>query len=286
MAITDLSYNHEGGHKISISYKIINTGRKDLLFGKNISAPPYLVVNFDHTLAESGLYEYAEDIRNIIINSDFIIKAGDIAKSKQIKILIDSNKRFVKPTEEIVELPDFMKQGGSADDKGLANKVETFINPSDSETDQLTSKGIPDVDQNACSDLVIESIRIIKKTKKQVKLEYTIVNQGPGPAKIINSQKKEEQNMALRAHYSTRDKMTKGSLTFGGGYIPAGLEKRDGKLYPGEKYSGRLTLNIQKMTDFTPYIVLELDPYLSVSECDKTNNKGAIKVGEGRPDLH
>lgn len=290
MAITDLSFKQEGSNKIDISYKIINTGRKDLLFGKNMSSPPYLVVNFDHTLIESGLYEYAMDIRNAIVNSDFIVKRGDISKPMKVKVPKDANKRFVKPEEEIVALPDFMQQGGSAPVPiaiGIpANKKESLADEFGADLDKLTAKGMPDVDENACSDLVIESIRIIKKTKKQVELEYTIVNNGQGPAKIINSQKKEEQNMALKAHFSTREKMTKGSLTFGGGFVRKGLKDRQGKLYPGEKYTGTLELNIQKMTDFTPYVILELDPYLSVNECDKTNNKGAIKVGEGRPGIH
>lgn len=293
MAVTNMTFKSESnGSKLNISYKIINTGRQDLLFGKKMSAPPYLVVNFDHTLAESGLYEYAEDIKNAILDTDFIIKRGEISRNMQVNVATSSNKRIVKPTEEIVELPDYMKQSGSENDPMViggapANtKKESLAEEFGSDIEQLTSKGMPDVDEEACSDLAIESIRVVKKSKKQVTLEYTIINTGPGPAKIINSQKKEEKNMALKAHFSTKEKMTKGSLTFGGGFIEGGLESRDGKLYPGEKYKGTLELNIQKMTDFTPYIILELDPYLSVSECDKTNNKGAIKVGEGRPGLN
>jgi hypothetical protein len=260
---------------LTIEFKAVNTGRQDLLFGKNITPPPSLVVNFDESLYSQKLVSYAGHIREAIIHEDFHIAAGKISASRSIKIPVNSesmetdileNPRLIKPANKKVEV--FTEKKAAIDDfeKGLASS-------------SVEEK--PQFDENACSDLVFESIKVIKKSKNKVTLEYTILNQGQGPATMIISKKEENKNMALQAHMSSIDKLTKGSLMFGGEFVEDGLDKTNGKLYPGGKYTNTIKLNIQKMTKFTPYIILELDPYLSVYECDKKNNRISVKVGEG-----
>lgn len=275
MAIADLSVTPlKNGKSLKVNYKIINTGRKDLLFGKKITSPPSLVINFDHTLLSSGLIDFAQEIRDAILQSEFNISAGKISDTRNIKIPVSSGKQIKMPDTEEIERTE---------------EVQTSIAISTSDTNKkviepVGSSSERSVDENACSDLSIESIKIVRKSKKSVTLEYTIINNGVGPAQLINNPKKEKLNMALKAHLSTKNQLTKGSLPFGGTYLKNGLANSKGKLYPGEKFTSTIKLSTQKMTDFTPYIVLELDPYMAVHECDKKNNKGAIKVGKGRQD--
>ncbi len=284
IALTDLSVTTSKNDMLKIEFTPINTGRKDLLFGKNITPPPSLVVIFDESIYKSSLTPYAEEIRAAIQDHDFHISSGKIYKKISIKLPIKAqdkdqkdervtdileNPRLAKPIDKNKEPENFTKKGVNSDD---------FENTLAASSFNYTHQ---DYDENACADLVFESIKVIKKSKSKVTIEYTIVNLGEGPATIINSRKNEEKNMALKAHFSSRDKLTKGSLTFGGDFVQKGLDHSKGKLYPGQKYTGTIKLNIQKMTKFTPYIILELDPYLSVFECDKKNNKVGVKVGEG-----
>ncbi len=278
LALTNISVTpaNEKGF-INLSYIGVNTGRKDLYFEDNTAPPPSLVVTYDETLHQHRLISYAKIIRDeIILNSNFQVAAGKITKRKTVKIFIPS------PEDEIVdndiahlESPRF--QPSKKKEEVLTAKAP----PVDDFESSLMGSAVQQYDENACSDLVFESIKVVKKSKSKVTLEYTIVNQGEGPASLITNRKKENQNMALSAYMSSKDKVTKSSFTFDGDFIGKGLDKTNGKLYPGERYTNTIKLNIQKMTKFTPYVILELDPYLSIRECDKKNNKLGVKVGKG-----
>ncbi|MFT5383288.1 MAG: hypothetical protein ACI8X3_000436 [Saprospiraceae bacterium] len=274
---------------IKIDFTAINTGRQDLLFGKNITPPPSLVVNFDESLYSLGLLDYAGDIRDAIIKEGFHITAGKIDKSISVKIRVKTELKLQDADNSIatdlLENPRFTKS--EVNETEIFTAKEAVIDDFEKGLVAPTSEDIgagekPAFDENACSDLVFESIKVIKKSKNKVTLEYTIINLGQGPARMVNSRKEENKNMALQAHMSSINKLTKGSLLFGGSFVENGLDKSDGKLYPGEKYTSTLKLDIQKMTKFTPYIILELDPYLSVYECDKKNNWRSVKVGKGK----
>lgn len=284
MALVNMTMSPDKGDNVyKINYTAINTGRKDLLFGKNISKPPQLVVNFDFTLEESGLVDYAEQIKEAIINEDFHIASGKISQARTVKITL-VRKPSAPPVED-----QLVAKGGEVPNKVASDielperdeKVELKEAVADDFENMLNGSPDRQFDEDACSDLVFESIKIVKKSKSKVTLEFTIVNNGEGPAKLISSQKQANKNLALQAYLSSKDKITKSSFSLENSFLEKGLKRTNGKLYPGERYTGTVKVNIQKMTKFTPFVVLELDPYLSIYECDKTNNKLGVQVGEG-----
>jgi len=295
IALVDMSSKlTKKGDKIKINFTAINTGRKDLLFGKNIAAPPNLVFAFDKSIYHDQLNEYQEEIRAAIKTSDFFVAAGKISKKLSIKVPKKSIPVLLEPTPVLATV-EIEKQAVEKIEKSLVENTEAT--PVEKTEETFTTKEIKEedikrtlpsdksmVDEDACSDLVFENVRIIKKSKNKVTLEYTIINTGKGPATLINHRKQEHKNMALQAYMSSKDQLTKSSFSFDGDFIQKGLNDSNGKLYPGKKYTGTIKLNINKMTKFTPYIILELDPYLAVFECDKRNNKQGIKVRDGIKD--
>lgn len=287
LAVTDLKVSpQKKGTVLVIEYTAINTGREDLLFGKNITLPPSLVFNFDQSIHSAGLWRYGDEIKDAIIKSNLSVTRGKLLKKQSISIPAKTEdfSSVPKGQEEIavLENPRLVRSGENElkADVLVAKEGQEMEPVIDDFEASLNSR--PQFDENACSDLEIVSIKILKKSKKKVTLEYTITNKGEGPANLIVDRKKEVKNMALQAHFSTGEQLTRGSFTFDGSFLNKGLEKSNGRLYPGESFTSTIKLNTQKMTSFTPYIILELDPYLAVKECDRKNNKGAIKVGEGR----
>ena len=295
IALADLSSNSKNGF-LHIVLTPINTGRQDLLFGKKITPPPSLVVNFDDSLETLGLTLYADDMRAAVMNLDFQVAAGKISQPVSFKIPLKTDEELTRKEEpmetEVLENPRMAKSQIKEQETIIEKEavVDDFEKALTSSSQRNNLKTTPEekgsgsstqYDENACSDLVFESIKIVKKTRSKVILEYTIINQGQGPATMIKNRKDENKNMALQAHFSSGNKLTKGSLNIGGSFVEKGLNQSNGKLYPGEKYTNTIKFDIQKMTKFTPYIILEMDPYLSVYECDKKNNKMAVKVGEG-----
>ncbi len=131
-------------------------------------------------------------------------------------------------------------------------------------------------DKARCPDLILDKISVVKNNGKWVTLEYTLSNVGKGPAYLGKSHS--GQGIPLRAFLSSSDKISRGALPLGGGFV----NYKDGKeseLYPNDSYTGTLKLDIRKMTRFTPYVIINFDPFNSVDECDKTNNYGNVKVG-------
>lgn len=299
LAITNISSELNEG-TLTIKYTPINTGRKDLLFQEGTTSPPQLVVNFDGTLAKNNLLEYADLIKSEVVASELFVEKGSVSDVRSMKIKIPNSDVPVTVSEPIASTPPVPQLGAlvpkssepdvkDVDGKEVKNDdFENSLATSSVKTEPSVGAKVDDIpeaveyDENACSDLVFEHVKIVKKTKKHVTLQYTILNKGQGPAQLIHNRKRENLNMGFQAYLSSRDQMTRGSFTFDNGFVKNGLEESDGRLFPGERYTNTIKLNIQKMTKFTPYIILEMDPFLAVYECDKKNNKVAVKVGEGK----
>ena len=129
-------------------------------------------------------------------------------------------------------------------------------------------------EKEVCPDLVLNNINVIKKSKNWVTIEYTLTNQGKGPANITKD--KSGQGIALRAFLSSSEKISRGALPLGGGFVDY---DKNANLYPNSTFTGTIKLDIRKMTRFTPYVIINLDPFNVLQECDKTNNYGNVKVG-------
>ena len=118
---------------------------------------------------------------------------------------------------------------------------------------------------------------MVKQKKNFVIIEYTIKNVGKGPADIDGDSKVEEDNIAVKAFMTSSEKLNKGALVLGGDVVE-NRSKNAGPLLPGETHVNQIRLDINTMTKFTPVIILELDTFGQVRECDETNNKNHIKV--------
>lgn len=122
-----------------------------------------------------------------------------------------------------------------------------------------------------CPDIVVDTITIIKQTTKWLHVEYTLSNKGKGPAHLYGETSSEDDNLAVRVFLSSSENLTRGSLPIGGGFV--NYPSKDGVLNPQESFTGSLKLDIKKLTRFTPYLILSVDPFNALTECDKTNNK-------------
>ena len=125
--------------------------------------------------------------------------------------------------------------------------------------------------KEVCPDLYIDTIFVVKRNNKWLEIEYILNNSGKGPAHLLGESSSDDDNLAIRAFLSSTDKLTRGSLPIGGGFIYNSPNK--GLLEVNGTYRGKLKLDIKKLTRFTPYLILSVDPFNAITECDKTNNK-------------
>lgn len=229
---------------LKIAYQAINTGRQDLQFGKDIDQKMAkdLIVKFSVKFSNGPLSIYRQDIVDKLLQEDFQIVAGKIAPVREMKIPV-KKQPLAKTTES---------------------------------TPAQTESQSPILDKSACPDLRIEAIKVLKQSKRSVTIEYTIKNIGKGPASISGRTKKENDNMAVKAYMTSSSKLTKGALVLGGDFVKG--FKNNAPLQPNENLTTTIKLNISEMTKFTPVVILELDTFGQIQECDETNNLNYIQV--------
>ena len=249
LAVTDVETN-QTEDVLSFQFTLINTGVEDIELGENNSIPE-IILNIDESVSNSALKFHKDLFIQNLFNSSLLLKAGDILYDQKIEFKVKNNE-------------------------SLASQITPVQENNSSKASAIAKGGSPE--ENQCSDLVIESVSIVKKSKNNITLKYKIKNQGKQAVSIVGPSKSQDDNLALTFHMSSSEKLTRGSIPIGGTFVKNGKQIPDGKLYPGKSLTDEVKLDIQNMTRFTPIIILELDPYLSVQECNETNNINHIKV--------
>ena len=161
------------------------------------------------------------------------------------------------------------------------NETDEFANAPHYEVDlDADVKGKDFLEEDICADLVMESVKIVKQSGKSVTLEYVIANYGNGSAALFGESKKDDDNVAIKAHLSKSRKLTRGSIPLKGTYISKGVKNKSGMLLPKERVVNTMKIDVSKMTKFTPVLVLSLDGFQDVEECDEFNNTVFINLIE------
>lgn len=267
---------------LKIAFRTVNTGRQDLEFGRgNTEDMQKIVVRFDPVFENGKMKPHLADIIASLKKQSFSVVAGKIGRLQEMEVqLTSANSGAAPPPAEIIsEVTTPVPPATPI--------VKTTPTPSDEEVKieeeivETTNTEIPDeslyLDPATCPDLQIESIRVAKQKKNYVIIEYTIKNNGKGPANIEGPSKSQDDNIAVKAFMTSSSKLNKGALVLGGDVVE-NRSKNAGPLLPGETHTTKIRLDTNTMTRFTPVIILELDTFGQVRECDETNNKNHIKV--------
>jgi CARDB len=247
LVISNIQIKKKGSKWATLEYNLVNTGRESIFYKKGKTAQPPIYFQFDNSLNTDDLSSYKEDIIQQVLNNDITLKAGQSLKNKTMKLQLDPTRKKTENSES-----DFTISVG-----------ESGITGSDY------------IDINYCSDLYFDTLVITRMNKNTVTLQYRIANKGKGPAAMRGTSGNSEDNLAIKAYLNRTGKLSKGAIPIGGTFI------NDKELLkPGEIYTGEFKLDISKKTKFSSILILELDPYLLVRECDETNNTGTISLGE------
>jgi len=126
--------------------------------------------------------------------------------------------------------------------------------------------------QDYCPDLTIDTFFVSKRTKKYAEITYQIVNIGKGPAELYGPSDVLEDNVAIRAYSSGTKNLSRGDLILGGSFIKKGIEKQKGILPPHASFEGVFRIDLKKKTRHMPYIILAIDDYQALWECEERNN--------------
>lgn len=224
--------NLESTDKKVIRGTLINTGKYKVILPLKNNTA--IVINFDHTLEGQDLLSFSNPIKQEILQQSFILEPGQIVSNFSIPIGAKKGTNATS-SEEV-----------------LASKVEDF--------------------KDHCPDLQIDTFYVSKRTKKYAEITFKIVNVGKGPAPLFGDTKDLEDNVAIRAYASGTQNLSRGDLIMGGSFIKSGLKDKKGILQPSESFAGAFRVDIRKKTRHMPYIIISIDDYQQLWECDEGNN--------------
>ena len=274
--LANLKVLQQSDNMLKIAFRTVNTGRQDLEFGQaHTESMQKMVVRFDPVFEEGKMQSHLNDIIAALKRQEFAVVAGKVGPKREMEVSLNSGNNGAAPApSEIV----------SEEVSHPTPTISTPTNPTDIEEKEPVIETPPTpidesvyYDPKTCPDLQIEAIRVAKQKKNYIIIEYTIKNIGKGPANIEGNSKNKDDNIAVKAFMTSSSKLNKGALVLGGDVI-GNRSKNAGPLMPGESHTTKIRLETNTMTKFTPVIILELDTFGQVRECDETNNKNHIKV--------
>jgi len=235
ITLVNIEASEEKGDLIKVTGTLINTGRnKVTLPNKGTSN---LVINFEEALQEKGLGYLAKKMIYALRKQKLSLEPGQLKGEITFMIKQEPGEELSLPAEELV---------AKGQDVGI---------------------GI-----DACPDLKIDTFFVSKRTKKYAEISFKIVNVGDAPAAMFGETKAVEDNVAIRAYASGTAKLSRGDLIMGGAYIESGIKDENGLLQPQESFAGAFRVNIRKKTRHMPYIIISIDDYQNLWECDEGNN--------------
>jgi hypothetical protein len=128
--------------------------------------------------------------------------------------------------------------------------------------------------ESFCVDLVIDTAKILYISKKNIIIEYTIINKGNKPAPIFGtSMRSETDNVAVKFYYSGSNRLTKGAMLITGTFLTEPIGNADGMLLPNVPYRNKIKFSIVDRSAFNTNILIELDAFDTIpTECNEANN--------------
>lgn len=248
LQITNIKITKKKGNQRKITCTLINTGREKVQFPLKANSPYAVILQYDNSLETSKLVDYKNNLERALYRKKVSLNAGNITSNFELKFNISK--------EELAANNSKKKNSNKK-----ANSSKAFV-PINEEV----------YDKSLCADLQIDTVFVIKRSKKTVELAFKITNYGKGPAAMFGETTDTEDNVAIRAYASGTPKLSRGDLVLGGAFIEGGLADKNGVLMPNESFSGSFKVETRKKTRYMPYFILSIDDYQALWECDERNN--------------
>lgn len=223
---------------VSLRLQVVNTGRLPVSFGRKGEKPPESLVVELDTLQLPAILQGRENL---------------------VSEAVRNSKVELKPGE--------MQEGLKLDIKLKPKRPEEKRNTPEA--------GSP---EKGCANLVFDTAYIVEYTEESMRLHYIIRNAGNLPANLLGKTGAEDDNLAVNVYFISGNKLTRGAILADGTFIHEGDETLDGILSPDQVLHGELKISLKNRTQFAPNLLFELDPFLQINDCDRTNNTIVVKV--------
>lgn len=223
-----------------IKVKITNTGSLSLDASEKTEYQSKLIVSSENELVKVDKEVYADLIHEKVRNSNLNLSSGQ-SQMLELKINIPKDRR--------------MDEGGF--------------------TVSSRNRGVKDYSRDLCPDLVVDSLVLVKRDKKNAYVSFQVKNVGKGAINVIGDPNNKSDNIVVGAYFSGTRKYSRGALLAGELFL-TGLEESKGILFPGQIMTGKMKVSRKKQSKYTKVLIIQVDSQGIVIECNETNNTGSV----------
>ncbi len=275
----------ESKKNLKISLVLSNTGRQDIRLYDGLNLETVVFTFGDSFKGQLAPYK-VRILKKLISSNNTLIRAGQLftPKSFKVKKLTKEDTTKVAPSFAEAEQKKYLKVREPKEEKVKAPKHPRKVshpkeNKHRKSTKTKTMSPIGELPKpeasNKCFDLVVEDLEVVKSSKRNIYLKFNLINYGEGVFKFDRKNDRYD-NLSIKTFFASIPRLTRGALIVGGEHFDDLFDQKKFELGFGEKISGTIKVSLEKMTKFTPVVILELDPFSAISECDKVNNVATV----------
>ena len=262
MHVTGLELKKLDAEQLIVEVDLINTGQEAIKL-KDAEVRELLQFTFDQTLAQNGLVDQRARLEASLLDERLTLKPGKRCSDMLLVV------RF----PEVETAPAFSTVG--ADEP--TEPTEHPPPPARPETPTGTTVGVPKsgapvAEPDACFDLIIERVRVLKRTKKYIEVEMTVRNQGGGGANLYGTDAAFTDNLAVKAYISGVPQLSRGAILLGGLFFDGELKQNNGQLAAQTTFNATARFDLRAKTRYLNQFILALDAPLMARDCDRTND--------------
>lgn len=249
--------------KAHFRLQLINTGKEYISLGEaGIENLPVQVL-FDTAFYKIADYVLENDFRKALLNKKVALQAGQMKSDMELTVPLS------RPIYTPVGEDNYLSKGIEPSKTGNSKESPVVKTPPNEKNEIIFT---PPLDEKNCGDLRIDTARVIERSRKWILVEFTISNRGNNPVTIAGTDKGDEDNVALKAYFSGTGKLTKGAVAAGGMFAKDTPKSRVNILQPLDTYTAAFRMDLTLKSKYTSNVVLYIDNYQLIRECDETNN--------------
>lgn len=247
LSISNVQFLSEKKNSLKFTCDIANTGREPISLGRENFDYSRMILEMDPASQEKLKAYSSQQIEDAFFGTPLQLQSGAYISQVEVVLSQNSKKNKVKVTQ-----------------------------PAEVEESTQNTEIHSDLGEELCSDLIIDSIWVMKNSKKYVVLGFSVKNQGLGKADFYATGVANESHLALNVHFSGTKTVTRGSVPVTGIFMGYGLHDTKGYLEQGKQWVSKIKIPISGKSQYQPYIILTVDTFQKVQECNEVNNSKGI----------
>lgn len=251
----------------------VNTGREPVSFGKNKPPSPILLIELDTLSIPKIIQNRTADISRAFLREKITLTPGQFEQNIALKI-------FQNPADEpSAELSSTVKiEEKKPVETPVSEEKKTEKKPPSEAVEKPQPVENQKNEEGVCMDLILDTAWVVRQEEKAIVVHFKIKNIGDRSANLFGNTKDTEDNLAINAYFVGGTRLTRGAFLAETIFYKDKSLPTSGRLAPDAIFEGEIDVSTKNRTKFSPNIILEIDPFQTLPDCDKTNNTRPILI--------